>query len=205
MNLEAHIEEGERSLAHTWKMVAVRAVLAIAFGVIALVWPGIGLTTLIALFAAFALAIGMIALFDAFEAPLPRKQRGWLAVDGLLAIAVGVVVIVWPDLSAKALLYAIAAWAVASGVLQLVLGAAVLPLTEGRSLLIMLWGAVSTAFGVLMFAEPGAGALALLALIAAFAIVTGIVQLGYAIELRRVAGELKTRVGPRPTAKPVTH
>lgn len=179
--------------------------LAIVFGVAALIWPSIGLSTLIALFAAFALASGIVAIYGAFTAPISNSQRGWLAFDGVLAIAVGVVVLVWPDLSGRALLFAIAAWAVASGVLELVYGAVVLPVTGGRSLLLMLWGVVSVAFGVVMFAKPGTGALALLALIAAFAIVTGIVQIAYAIELRRMAGEVKHRFEPRAATKPVTH
>jgi uncharacterized membrane protein HdeD (DUF308 family) len=205
MNVEEHLEQGERLLARTWKTVALCGLLAIAFGVVALVWPDIGLTTLIALFAAFALATGLTVLYSAFTAALPRDQRAWLAFDGILAIAVGVVVLVWPDLSARALLFAIAAWAVASGVLELVLGAFVLPVTAGRSLLLMLWGLVSVAFGVVMFAEPGEGALVLLALIAAFAIVTGVMEIAYAYELRRVADELKHRPEPRATTKPVTH
>ena len=69
----------------------------------------------------------------------------------------------------------------------------------------MLGGVLSAAFGVIMFAHPGAGAVALLALIAAFALVTGVMQVAFAIELRRVVVELDHRVRPRATAKPATH
>ena len=69
----------------------------------------------------------------------------------------------------------------------------------------MLGGLLSVAFGVIMFAHPGAGAVALLALVAAFALVTGVMQIAFALELRRVVGELEQRVRPHATAKPVTH
>ena len=80
-----------------------------------------------------------------------------------------------------------------------------LPLIGGRSLLLALSGMLSVAFGVIMFAHPGAGAVALLALIAAFALVTGVMQVAFAIELRRVVVELDHRVRPHGTASPVTH
>jgi len=71
--------------------------------------------------------------------------------------------------------------------------------------LLGLGGLLSIAFGVIMFAEPGGGAIALLALIAAFALVSGVMQIVYAFELRRVLGELERPFRPRTTAKPVTH
>ena len=113
------------------------------------------------------------------------------------------VVFIWPGLSALALLYAIAAWAIAVGVFEIALAFA-LPFSGGRSLLLVLGGLLSIAFGVIMFAHPGAGAVALLALIAAFALVTGVMQIAFALELRRVVAELERRVRPHATAKPVT-
>jgi uncharacterized membrane protein HdeD (DUF308 family) len=204
VNLEAQLHEGERELARIWKVTALSGVLAVAFAVVILIWPSIGLTTLIALFGVFALVSGSATLFEAARMPLERRQRIWLVVQGLLGVAVGVVVFVWPDLSALGLLYAIAAWAIAVGILEIGL-AFDLPLSGRRALLLGLGGLLSIAFGVIMIAKPGAGALALLALVAAFALVSGIVQITFAIELRRVVRELEQRLGPRATAKPATH
>lgn len=205
MNLESHLEEGERLIARTWKTLAVRGVLGIALGIIAVAWPNIGLTTLLALVGAFALVSGTTALYGAFTTRLDRSGRAWLAFDGLLAIVFAIVILVWPDLSARGLLFAIAAWAIASGLLEFGVGAAVLPVTGARSLLLMLGGVVSVAFGAIMFARPGAGALALLALVAAFAIVTGSMQVAVAIELRRVAAKVERRVSPRSSTKSAVH
>ena len=204
MNLETQLKEGERSLARIWKVTALRGVLAIAFAIVILIWPSIGLSALIALFGAFALVSGVAAIYGAIRMPIERRQRTWLVIDGLLGVAVGVVVFIWPDLSALGLLYAIAAWAIAIGIIEIGL-AFELPLGGRRALLLGLGGLLSIVFGVIMFAEPGAGAVALLALIAALAFVSGIVQIAFAIELRRVVGELEHRLRPPATVKPVTH
>ena len=203
-SLETSLQEGERTLAHIWKMTALRGALAIAFAVVILVWPDIGLTTLIALFGALAFVSGLATVVGAFRLPLPGGERAWLVVEGLVGIAVGVAVVVWPDLSALGLLYAIAAWAIAVGMFEIALTVA-LPVSGSRKLLAVLGGILSIAFGVIMFMEPGAGAVALLALVAAFAFVTGVMQIAFALELRRVVAELEHRRGPRASTKPVAH
>ena len=204
MNLETHLKEGEQALAHIWKVTALRGVFAIAFAVVILVWPNIGLSALLALFGAFALVSGIATIAGAFNIPIRGGQRAWLVFEGLLGIAVGVVVFVWPDLSALGLLYAIAAWAIALGIFEIALAFA-LRFSGGRPLLLVLSGMLSVAFGVIMFAHPGAGAVALLALVAAFALVTGAMQLAFALELRRSVVELDQRVRPQATAEPATH
>jgi uncharacterized membrane protein HdeD (DUF308 family) len=204
MNLEAHLKEGEQALAQIWKVTALRGALAIAFAVVIIIWPNVGLSALLALFGAFALVSGISTIAGAFNLPIRGGQRAWLVVDGLLGVAVGVVVFIWPDLSALGLLYAIAAWAIALGIVEIAF-AFVLSTSGGRSLLAVLSGLLSIAFGVIMFAHPGAGAVALLSLIAAFAFVTGVMHVAFALELRRVFAELERPFRPRATAKPVTH
>ena len=201
MNLDTHLQDGERTLAHIWKVTALRGALAVAFAVVILIWPDIGVSTLIALFGAFALVSGVMTIAGAFSLPIRGGNRAWLVLEGVLGIAVGIVVLVWPGLSALALLYAIAAWAIASGLYEIGLASS-LPLGK-RAPLLALAGLVSVVFGVIMFARPGAGAVALLALVAAFALVTGAMQIAFALDLRRVAAELKRRDRPRATAKPV--
>jgi uncharacterized membrane protein HdeD (DUF308 family) len=202
MNPETRLEEGEQELARFWKVPALRGALAIAFAVVILVWPNIGLATLIALFGAFALVSGLATMIGAFNLPIRGDERVWLVLEGLLGVKVGVAVLVWPDLSASGLLYAIATWAIAMGVFEIAL-AIILPLSGGRSLLVVLGGVLSFAFGVIMFAHPGAGAVALLALVAAFALVIGVMQIAVALELRRIAAEREQRVRPHATAKSV--
>jgi uncharacterized membrane protein HdeD (DUF308 family) len=195
------VEKAERLLGRMWKVTIFRGVVGVAFGVVLLAWPGIGLTTLLVLFGAFSLVWGLALAVEAIAAELETRKRVLLAFEGLLGVAVGVVVVLWPNLSALGLLYAIGAFAIAIGVFEIVL-AFELPLTGKRSLLLGLNGLLSIAFGVIMFARPGAGAVALLALIAAFALITGVMQIVLGVELRRVAHEVTERLHPKPTAKP---
>ena len=170
--------------------LGIQGLLWLAFGVVILVWPGISLHALVIVFGAFSLANGIIMLGAAIAGRV-REGRGWLALSGVLGIAIGVLVFVWPGISALALLYVIGAYALALGVLA-VGGGIWLPLDGGDRALLALTGLVSVLFGIVIFAKPGDGALVLLALIAAFALVRGITELVVAIGWKRLAeGDIK--------------
>jgi len=159
--------------------LGLNGALLIALGVVILVWPNISLYSLVIVFGAFALARGVIGLVAAIASPVVRS-RGWLIVNSLLGIAVGVLVFSNTGMSALALLYVIGAYAVALGVIA-VGGAFWLPLQGTDRLLLVLTGFVSILFGIVMFAKPGAGALAVLALIAAYALIIGLTEVTVAI------------------------
>jgi uncharacterized membrane protein HdeD (DUF308 family) len=165
--------------------LGINGVLAIAVGVVILVWPGISLYALTLLFGAYTLATGIVGLAAAFSGDTPKDHRAWLIFMSLLGIAIGVVVFAWPNISALALLYVIAAYAIVFGIITVV-GGFWLPLDGSDTALLVLSGLVSIAFGVVMFAKPGDGALVLLALIAAYAIVTGLTELIVAIGGKRL-------------------
>ena len=198
------VSEGERMLARIWKMIAANGVAAILFGFVLVLWPEIGLTTIVAVVAVYALVRGVLSGAAAFSAPLARAERGWLLLEAAVGTGIGIALLVWNDVSAKALLYVVAAWAIAIGVLTLA-AAIQLPLSGGGRLLLALNGLVAGAFGAVMFIEPDTGAVAIVALIAAFFIVIGVMQVGFALDLRNVAGDVRSRI-PRPnTAKPAAH
>src|SRR5262249_52907965 len=163
----------------------INGVLAIAVGVIILVYPNISVYALTIVFGAYSLATGVVALFSAFGGGLPGNVRAWLVFSGLLGIAVGILVFVWPSISALALLYVIGAYASPLGVIAIV-GAFSLPLDGGDTALMILSGLVSILFGIVIFAKPGAGVLVVLALIAAFALITGITEVVVAIGGKRM-------------------
>jgi len=171
--------------------------LSVALGVVIVVWPGISLYALTIVFGAYALATGIIQLGSAISGA-EKGERGWLVVTGLLGIAVGVMVLVWTNISALALLYVIGVYAVVLGVIAIG-GAFSLPISGGDTALMILWGVLSIVFGIVIFAKPGAGALVTLALIAAFALVIGISELAVAIGGKRlVEHDLKSMFGPKP-------
>jgi uncharacterized membrane protein HdeD (DUF308 family) len=159
--------------------LGLNGLLSVVFGVVVIVWPDISLFALTILFGAYALATGVVGLVASFSGAV-RYERGWLVFSSLLGIVTGVLVLVWPDISELALLYVIGAYAIALGIIA-VWGAFYLPLDGTDTALMALSGLASILFGIVMFAKPGAGALVVLALIAAFALVTGITQLVVAI------------------------
>jgi uncharacterized membrane protein HdeD (DUF308 family) len=177
--------------------LGLNGLLSIALGVVILLWPGISLEALTILFGAYALATGVVGLFSADA----DGERGWLIVSSLLGIAVGIIVLVWPSISALALLYVIGAYAVALGIIA-VGGAFWLPLDGGDTALMILSGLVSILFGIVIFAKPGAGALVTLALIAAFALVSGITELIVAIGGKRLVESDLKRTFAAPKAQP---
>jgi uncharacterized membrane protein HdeD (DUF308 family) len=176
-------EEGERLLARTWKVIAAQGVLWIIFGVVLVAWPEPGSRTLGILMSVAALAYGSMAGFAAFGVPLLRGVRRWLIAEAVAAITLGLALLALPGLSSTSLLYLTAAWALTKGVLE-VSAARRLPLSGGRELLLFWNGIVSVVFGLVMVIEAAEGALALLGLIAGFAIVTGVMQIVFALELR---------------------
>jgi uncharacterized membrane protein HdeD (DUF308 family) len=148
-------------------------------GVMILAWPGISVYALTIVFGAYTLATGVVELGAAFTSQ-GKEERGWLVLRGLAGITFGVLVLAWPAISALALLYVIGAYAVALGILA-VGGSFQLPLDGRNTASLVLTGLVSIVFGIVIFAKPGAGVLAVLALIAAFALVTGVSELVVAI------------------------
>lgn len=166
-----------------WWVLALRGVIAIAFGIMAFTWPGITLLILLALFAAYALLGGAVSIYGAIK---NRRQNGdwWLPLlFGLVSLGAGVVAVVHPELTALILVLLIAANALVTGVLDIVVAIRLRTVIRNEWLL-ALNGAASIIFSVLVFLFPGAGALALIWLISLYAILTGGLLLGLAFRLR---------------------
>jgi uncharacterized membrane protein HdeD (DUF308 family) len=187
----------ETELSKVRWSLGLSGVLSIALGVAIIIWPGISLYALVIVFGAYALARGVIGLGAAFSGAI-ENGRGWLIVSSLAGIAVGVLVFLWTGMSALALLYVIASYAIVLGIIAIV-GAFWLPLDGGDSVLLALTGLLSDLFGVVMFAKPGDGALALLALIAAYTLITGIAELTVAIGGKRLFNRMVASYKPQLT------
>lgn len=172
-----------RLLARNWWLFLLRGVAALMFGVLSLVWPGISLATLILLFGAYALVDGIFALTAAIVGRGSTDIRWWLVLVGLVGIGIGIVTFFWPGLTALTLLYFIASWVIATGVLQVV-GAIELRNVIEDEWWLILDGALSVLFGILLFIMPGAGALALIWLIALFAIAFEVLMIGFAFKVK---------------------
>ncbi|EAW43134.1 hypothetical protein N9414_00080 [Nodularia spumigena CCY9414] len=170
-------------LARNWWTVALRGAIAIIFGLAALFWPDITLTALIFIFAAFVLVSGVLLAIAAFRDGLTHTH-GWLMLlEGAIGIAVGIMAFIWPGITALVLLYLIAAWAIVTGVLEIIAAIQVRKEIQNEWLLAIA-GIASVLFGVLLLVWPLAGALAILWIIGAYAIIFGILLLILAFRLR---------------------
>ena len=186
------------ALTQRWWVVALRGVAAVIFGILALVWPGITLGALVLLFGAYALVDGVCALWTAATGgPAASGRRPWLVLEGVAGVAAGIVTFVWPGITALALLAVIAAWALVTGVLEIVAAIRLRREIEGEWLMV-LSGVLSVVFGILLFINPAAGALAVTWLIGAYAIVFGAVLLGLAMRLYRLRQREHQPQGTRP-------
>lgn len=173
------------ALARNWWLILLRGVLSIAFGVLAFVWPGITLFTLVILYGAFAFVDGVVSLVAAVRGGTPAP-RWWLALVGVFGIAAGLLTLFWPQITALVLLLFIAAWAIVTGILEIVGAIRLRHEIEGEWWLIAS-GVLSVTFGVLLVLWPGAGALAMVLVIGSFAILLGILLIGFALRLRKLA------------------
>jgi len=173
-------------LGRNWGWVVVRGVVAVLFGVMAFAWPNITLAALVIVWGAYALADGVLALIAAWQVRDQGRPFWSLLIVGLLGIAAGVVTFMWPAMTALTLLMIIAAWAVVMGIFQIVAAVRLRKVIEDEWWL-GLSGLLSVIFGIAVFAKPGAGALALIWVIAAYAILFGILLIALGVRLKQYA------------------
>lgn len=171
-------------LARNWWIVALRGVLGIIFGILALIWPGITLSVLVLLFGAYALIDGIFSVIEGVVRATQRQERWWvLVLEGLLGVAAGIATLIWPGITALILLYLIAAWAIITGVLEVIAAIRLRKEIEGEFWL-ALSGIASILFGVVLFLFPGTGALAVVWMIGIYGLVFGVLTLILAFRLR---------------------
>jgi uncharacterized membrane protein HdeD (DUF308 family) len=176
-------------LAKNWAWVLVRGVFTIVFGAMAVFWPEITLLALVILFGAYAVVDG----FTAIAMGAKRSNgRGILIFMGVLGVVAGLIALFWPGISALALLYLIAIWAIVIGVGSIVSGFGLSRDAGGRWLFIIS-GLAGCVLGILLLANPDEGAVALVVTIGFFALIWGFFTVFTAVRLRRLAKELEAR------------
>ena len=173
-------------LADNWWVVALRGVLAILFGIAAFAVPATTMLALVLIFAAYCLIDGICGVVLAVHGARAHERWGWLLLNGLFGIAIGIAAALLPGITVLIFVLLIAVWALISG--GLLFGAALsLHISHGRWL--MLFGAiVSLLYGLLLFVSPVIGALVLTWWLGAYALVFGCTLLVLAFRLRRHRG-----------------
>lgn len=179
-------------LSRNWWVLLLRGLVAIAFGVLTYVQPGLSIASLVLLFGAYSMADGVLGVYSVIAGRKEREHWWVLLLEGLVGIGIGILTFFAPGVTTFALLFYIAVWAVTTGVLEIVAAVRLRREIEGEWLLV-LGGLASVVFGVLLLANPGAGAVAVVWLIAAYAIAFGVVLCLLAFKARSFGKGLAER------------
>lgn len=184
----------DQAITRSRRLIGLAGVAGIVFGIVALVWPGITLVALVALFGAYALVAGVFTFVAGLDFATERASH-WVPMvfAGLAGIAIGVFTFFQPGITALALVFLIAAWAIIIGVFEIVAGVEFTGQVRG-SWTLWLAGLLSVAFGVLVALRPGSGALAILWLIGFYAILAGVTRLVFAYRMRDNQTQIKSAV-----------
>jgi uncharacterized membrane protein HdeD (DUF308 family) len=169
-------------LAQNWWAIAIRGVLGILFGLVALFLPGATMLSLVLLFGAYAFVDGVFGIISAVRAARQRERWALLVLEGIVDIATAAIAFLWPGISVVAFVLLVAIWAILTGALMLA-AAFRLEIDDGRWWLV-LGGVVSLLYGALLIVTPMVGALVLTWWLGAYALVFGVALLVLAFRLR---------------------
>ncbi len=179
-------------LGHWW-ILTIRGALALLFGVMALFWPGLTLLVLAIVFGAYALVDGILAGVGAARAG--KGRRAPLILMAIIGILAGIAALVWPGLTVLALTLVVGFWAIVIGVAEIVAAIRMRKEIQGEWLIIVA-GALSLLFGILVVLWPGLGALTLALVIGVYAILAGITLIVLSLRVRKRQQSLPTGSQP---------
>ena len=176
---------------HTSTSLMLIGVLAVIIGIFAIAWPGVTILALVVLFAVYAFMDAGLQTVRAFSSRTAGPVLGHLLL-ALVDLVAGVIALVWPAPTAFVLVIVVAAWALAGGAAEFLAGFQTGE-SAGMRALFILSGLVSVAFGVLLFARPGVGALTLALLFGLYALIYGFSQITAGLQLRQLGGRVESR------------
>jgi uncharacterized membrane protein HdeD (DUF308 family) len=183
-----------QTLARNWWAIVLRGVFAVLLGLGTFIWPGITLAVLVILLGGYLVVDGIMAVLWA----LAKRNEGsfsWeIFLVGLASLGAGIVTLLWPGVTALALLWVIAVWAIVRGIFE-ILAAFHLRRELRNEWLLVLNGALTVLFGLVLIFAPVAGVLAALWMIGSFAIVVGILMIALGFRLKGLKNAAARRVG----------
>lgn len=181
---------------HNWGWVVARGVVAVLFGLMALLFPSAAFVAMVAVFAGYAFVEGVASVIMSLRAPARRQGPAWaLLLEGICGIAVAVLLLVRPARTILALLLVLGAFAIITGIMEIAAAIRLRRVIRGEWML-GLAGLLSVAFGVLVWAWPAAGALTLVWWTGAYALIFGALFIALGIRLARHQRETGTRHVP---------
>ena len=175
-------------IVRSWRPIALRGVLGVSFGVLALLWPSITLAALVLAFGAYALLDGVMAIATA-GGVAAHEHRSRLLLEGLVGVAAGLATLLWTKATIAVAMALIAAWGIGTGILEVAVALRLRAEIPGRALLVIAGGA-SIALGAAVLAWPTASAFVLVTLLGIYALFFGAMLLALALRLRRLTPRL---------------
>lgn len=173
-------------LSDYWWAIALRGLAAVLFGVLTLIWPGLTLVLLVALFGAYVLVDGVLAVIAGIRSS-DNNQRWWmLLLEGLAGIAVGVLAFIFPGDTLTALAWLAGGWALVTGILEIATAIRLRKEIEGEWAMVLM-GILSILLAVVLVVFPAAALTAFVWVLAAYAIIFGIllIVLGFRVRGQR--------------------
>lgn len=174
-------------LARSWWLLALRGLMAILFGLAVIMF---GATLLVILFGAYAVVDGAFAILTALRSRTRNPQWWTPLLEGLAGVAVGVFTLIWPGVATLVMLALIAAWALVTGIMEIIAAIRLREEIEGEWML-ALSGFVSVLFGLLLAVQPVAGLVAIAWVIGIYAIVFGGLMIALGFRLRSWASTIQ--------------
>lgn len=171
-----------RLMARGWWVFVLRGAVAILFGLVAFLAPGLGLAFILGMLAAWMAIDGVSTLYQAVKGP-PERHGIWFWLDGLVSLAAAGFLLFAPGLSALTLVYVASFWSIAIGIFRLIMAFRL------GSIIMGLFGAITVLFGAWLLANPGPGLVALIWIVGIEAMVAGALMIGLGWRLRRVAND----------------
>lgn len=177
------------TLAHNWWLLLLRGIIALIFGLLCIAYPGVTLFVMTILFGAYALLDGIFAIASSIIKPTESPRWRSTIFEGIAGIILGLFILIWPGITVFGLLYLIGVWAIVTGIFAIT---AAIRLRQHftNEWLLMLSGAASVIFGLLILLVPRAGVLAVVWWIGTYAIFFGMVLIALALRLKRWVAQM---------------
>ena len=178
-------------ITHNWWLYAVRGLVAVIFGILAFTRPEQALQALVLVFGAYALADGIFAMFAGI-ASYPFFDRWWaVLLEGVAGVVIGLLTFFWPNITTLVLLYFIGAWAIITGIFEIVAAIQFRRIIPGEWAMILM-GLLSVVLGSMLFVFPAAAEVSLVWLIGIYAIIAGGMELVLAFRMHGLWNDLKS-------------
>lgn len=172
-----------------WWLVLIRGILAVLFGVVALVWPGITVWALVVVFGIYAIVDGVVLVYHSIRDRARLDGWGWWLAMGLVSIAAGIVALVWPAATALVVLYIIAFYAILFGVTGIIGALSFRKVPNSGWGWSLVAGVLAVLLGVVLLIFPGSGIISLIWLLGIYAILFGVLLIVVAFQVRKAAKE----------------